>query len=97
MYTENELSEKLVGELKTMATKLKIDNLENLTKKEIIDLIITTVSPKNADEAPKKRGRKPKVTVKVEDDPLLENSNHFLIREKLRKIMLSKPNWSSIS
>jgi len=33
----------------------------------------------------------------LEDDPLLENPNHFLIREKLRKIMLSKPNWSSIS
>jgi len=84
MYTENELSEKLVGELKTMATKLKIDNLENLTKKEIIDLIITTVSPKNADEAPKKRGRKPKVTVKVEDDPLIEiqeNNDFELARE----------------
>ena len=33
----------------------------------------------------------------LEEDPLLENSNHFLIREKLRKIMMSKPNWSSIS
>jgi len=33
----------------------------------------------------------------LEEDPLLENSNHFLIREKLGKIMMSKPNWSSIS
>jgi ATP-dependent DNA helicase RecG len=33
----------------------------------------------------------------LDEDPLLENPNHFLIREKLRKIMLSKPNWSSIS
>jgi ATP-dependent DNA helicase RecG len=33
----------------------------------------------------------------LQEDPLLENSNHSLIRDKLRKIMLSKPNWSSIS
>lgn len=74
MYTENELSEKLVGELKTLATKLKIDNLENLTKKEIIEQILVKSNSKSkaAEEAPKKRGRKPKVAVKVEDDPLIE-------------------------
>jgi ATP-dependent DNA helicase RecG len=33
----------------------------------------------------------------LEEDPLLENPDYVLIREKLRKIMLSKPNWSSIS
>jgi ATP-dependent DNA helicase RecG len=33
----------------------------------------------------------------LEEDPFLEQSNHSLIREKLRKIMMSKPNWSSIS
>lgn len=33
----------------------------------------------------------------LEEDPLLENPDYLLIREKLRKIMLSKPNWSSIS
>ena len=33
----------------------------------------------------------------LEEDPLLENPDYALIREKLRKIMLSKPNWSSIS
>ena len=31
------------------------------------------------------------------EDPLLENPNHSIIREKLRKIMISKPNWGSIS
>ena len=74
MYTENELSEKLVGELKTLATKLKINNLENLTKKEIIEQILskTNTAPKAADDAPKKRGRKPKVAVKMENDPLIE-------------------------
>ena len=33
----------------------------------------------------------------LEEDPFLEQPNHSLIREKLRKIMMSKPNWSSIS
>ena len=33
----------------------------------------------------------------LEEDPLLENPDYVLIREKLRKIMMSKPNWSSIS
>ena len=33
----------------------------------------------------------------LEEDPLLENPDYALIREKLRKIMMSKPNWSSIS
>ncbi len=33
----------------------------------------------------------------IEEDPFLEEPNHSLIREKLRKIMRSKPNWSSIS
>jgi len=31
------------------------------------------------------------------EDPLLENPNHAIVREKLRKIMMSKPNWGSIS
>ena len=74
MYTENELSEKLVGELKTLASKLKIENIENLTKKEIIDQILLQNKPslKGGEEVPKKRGRKPKAIVKVEDDPLIE-------------------------
>ncbi len=103
MYTENELSEKLVGDLKTMASKLKIDNLENLTKKEIIDLIITktTIPAKNADEAPKKRGRKPKVAVKVEDDPLIEiqeNNDFELARENelLQETMAEKVAESNV-
>ena len=33
----------------------------------------------------------------LEQDPLLEKTEHSLIREKLNKIMLSKPNWASIS
>ena len=33
----------------------------------------------------------------LEEDPLLENPDYVLIREKLRRIMMSKPNWSSIS
>ena len=33
----------------------------------------------------------------LEEDPFLEQANHSLIRERLRKIMMSKPNWSSIS
>ncbi len=33
----------------------------------------------------------------LEEDPFLEQPNHSLIRERLRKIMMSKPNWSSIS
>lgn len=33
----------------------------------------------------------------LQEDPLLEQPNHLTIREKLRKIMMSKPNWSSIS
>lgn len=33
----------------------------------------------------------------LQEDSLLENPNHATIREKLRKIMMSKPNWSSIS
>ena len=33
----------------------------------------------------------------LEEDPLLEKPDYALIREKLRKIMMSKPNWSSIS
>jgi transcription termination factor Rho len=87
MYTENELSEKLVGELKTLAAKLKIENLENLTKKEIIEQILTKSgsTSKNEDETPKKRGRKPKVAVKVEDDPLIEiqeNNDFEAAREK---------------
>jgi transcription termination factor Rho len=87
MYTENELSEKLVGELKTLAAKHKIDQLENLTKKEIIEqILIKTNSTTNAsEEAPKKRGRKPKVAVKMENDPLLEiqeNNDFELAREK---------------
>jgi transcription termination factor Rho len=87
MYTENELSEKLVGELKTLATKLKINNLENLTKKEIIEKILSntiTVS-KEAEEAPKKRGRKTKLAVKMENDPLIEiqeNNDFELAREQ---------------
>ncbi len=87
MYTENELSEKLVGELKTLATKLKINNLENLTKKEIIEKILsnTNTVPKEAEEAPKKRGRKPKLAVKMENDPLIEiqeNNDFELAREQ---------------
>lgn len=87
MYTENELSEKLVGELKTLATKLKIENLENLTKKELIEQILKkSDSPsKSDDDAPKKRGRKPKVAIKVVDDPLIEiqeNNDFELAREK---------------
>ncbi|HRG58602.1 MAG TPA: transcription termination factor Rho [Bacteroidia bacterium] len=87
MYNENELSEKLVGELKTLATKLKIENLENLTKKEIIEkiLIKSGSSQKMEEETPKKRGRKPKVTVKIQDDPLVEiqeNNDFELAREK---------------
>lgn len=87
MYTENELSEKLVGELKTLATKLKIENLENLTKKELIEQILKkSDSPsKSEDDAPKKRGRKPKVAIKVVDDPLIEiqeNNDFELAREK---------------
>jgi transcription termination factor Rho len=87
MYTENELSEKLVGELKTLANKLKIANLENLTKKEIIEQIIskTTTSAKVVEDAPKKRGRKPKLAIKMEDDPLIEiqeNNDFELAREK---------------
>ncbi len=87
MYTENELSEKLVGELKTLATKLKINNLENLTKKEIIEQILskTNTAPKAGDDAPKKRGRKPKAAVKMENDPLLEiqeNNDFEMAREK---------------
>jgi transcription termination factor Rho len=87
MYTENELSEKLVGELRTLAAKLKIENLENLTKKEIIEQILTKSgsTSKNEDETPKKRGRKPKVAVKVEDDPLIEiqeNNDFEAAREK---------------
>jgi transcription termination factor Rho len=87
MYTENELSEKLVGELKTLATKLKINNLENLTKKEIIEKILsnTNAVSKEAEEAPKKRGRKPKLAVKMENDPLIEiqeNNDFELAREQ---------------
>lgn len=87
MYTENELSERLVGELKTLATKLKIENLENLTKKELIEQILKkSDSPsKSEDDAPKKRGRKPKVAIKVVDDPLIEiqeNNDFELAREK---------------
>jgi transcription termination factor Rho len=87
MYTENELSEKLVGELKTLATKLKINNLENLTKKEIIEKILsnTNTVSKEAEEAPKKRGRKPKLAVKMENDPLIEiqeNNDFELAREQ---------------
>jgi transcription termination factor Rho len=87
MYTENELSEKLVGELKTLATKLKINNLENLTKKEIIEKILsnTNTFSKEAEEAPKKRGRKPKLAVKMENDPLIEiqeNNDFELAREQ---------------
>lgn len=87
MYTENELSEKLVGELKTLATKLKINNLENLTKKEIIEKILsnTNTFSKEAEEAPKKRGRKPKLAVKMENDPLIEiqeNDDFELAREQ---------------
>lgn len=33
----------------------------------------------------------------LQEDPLLENPIYTAIREKLRKIMMSKPNWSSIS
>ena len=87
MYTENELSEKLVGELKTLANKLKINNLENLTKKEIIEKILsnTNTVSKEAEEAPKKRGRKPKLAVKMENDPLIEiqeNNDFELAREQ---------------
>jgi len=87
MYTENELSEKLVGELKTLATKLKINNLENLTKKEIIEKILsnTNTVPKETEEVPKKRGRKPKLAVKMENDPLIEiqeNNDFELAREQ---------------
>jgi transcription termination factor Rho len=87
MYTENELSEKLVGELKTLATTLKIEHLENLTKKEIIEqiLIKSSVTSKVSEDAPKKRGRKPKIAVKLEDDPLIEmqeNNDFELAREK---------------
>ena len=87
MYKENELSEKLVGELKTLATKLKIENLENLTKKEIIEqiLIKSGSATKNEEEAPKKRGRKPKAAVKMQEDPLLEiqeNNDFELAREQ---------------
>jgi transcription termination factor Rho len=87
MYTENELSEKLVGELKTLATKLKVENLENLTKKEIIEQILvkSNSKTKTVEEAPKKRGRKPKIAVKLENDPLLEiqeNNDFEMAREK---------------
>jgi len=33
----------------------------------------------------------------ISEDPLLEHPDHSLIRDKLRKIMMSKPNWGSIS
>lgn len=86
MYTENELNDKLVSELKTLASKLKITNLENLTKKEMIDqIILKTDTPKNPEDAPKKRGRKPKVAIKVENDSLIEqqeNNDFELAREK---------------
>jgi transcription termination factor Rho len=87
MYTENELSEKLVGELKTLATKLKVENLENLTKKEIIEQILakSNAKAKNVEEAPKKRGRKPKAVIPPGEDPLLEiqeNNDFELAREK---------------
>jgi transcription termination factor Rho len=102
MYTENELSNKLVGELKTMASKLKIEHLENLTKKEIIDEILlktNSIATPSA-EAPKKRGRKPKAAIKIEDDPLLEmqeNNDFELAREKelLQETIDEKANQSN--
>ncbi|MFN5831699.1 MAG: Rho termination factor N-terminal domain-containing protein, partial [Bacteroidota bacterium] len=81
MYTETELNEKLVGELKSLASSLSIDNLENLTKKEIIEQILlkSQSNQKSSADAPKKRGRKPKVAVKIEDDPLIgmQDNNDF--------------------
>lgn len=87
MYTETELNEKLVGELKSLASTLSIDNLENLTKKEIIEQILlkSQSNQKSGADAPKKRGRKPKVAVKIEDDPLIgmQGNNEFeLAREQ---------------
>jgi transcription termination factor Rho len=107
MYTENELNEKLVGELKTLATKLKINNLENLTKKEIIEQILskTNTAPIAADEAPKKRGRKPKAAVKMENDPLIEiqENNDFdlareqeLLQETIAEVEAKTPSISQI-
>ena len=87
MYTETELNEKLVGELKSLASTLSIDNLENLTKKEIIEQILlkSQSNQKSSADAPKKRGRKPKVAVKIEDDPLIgmqDNNDFELAREQ---------------
>jgi transcription termination factor Rho len=87
MYTETELNEKLVGELKSLASSLSIDNLENLTKKEIIEQILlkSQSNQKSSADAPKKRGRKPKVAVKIEDDPLIgmqDNNDFELAREQ---------------
>jgi transcription termination factor Rho len=87
MYTETELNEKLVGELKSLASSLSIDNLENLTKKEIIEQILlkSQSNQKSSTDAPKKRGRKPKVAVKIEDDPLIgmqDNNDFELAREQ---------------
>jgi transcription termination factor Rho len=101
MYTENELSEKLVGELKTLANTLKIENIENLTKKEIIVQILSKSNSKSQDEAPKKRGRKPKAAVKVENDPLIdiaENNDFEMARENeiLRESIAQKEAQNQI-
>ncbi len=91
MYTENELSDKLVGELKSIAASLNIEKAESLTKKDLVAAIMSKNEMRipNNEDTPRKRTRKPKIAARESVDPILDiTENTAFEQAREREIIL---------